>query len=70
MDIDGKRVAIVSLYSRGGLAEDGCLYVGCGVYEEGGKWTGESLNGNIPQNDLVRWGIEKGFLKFEQRERG
>jgi len=65
LNIDGKTVGIVSLYADG-RDEPSCLCVGCGIYGEGGKWTGETLNGNIPHKALLKWGIKRGFLKFSK----
>ena len=46
------------------------FYLGCGVYQNRGgreEWTGESLAGEIPYVELLRWAYRKGFVQFERR---
>lgn len=66
MQIRGKRVALATLY-----AERDPIQIGCGVYAEvhgREEWTGESIRGEIPTEELIKWGLRKGYLKFEKPE--
>ena len=74
---DGRkhRVALTSLYpaTRNGQTDAAAYYVGCGVYRQGPArmdWTGMSIHGEIPVAELVRWGLRKGYLNWEQKDWG
>ena len=70
--IKGRRVGLTTLHTKSGYG-DGPIHVGCGVYEKTEsrehEWTGESLDGEIPINALLEWGLKKGYLKFLDRRR-
>lgn len=68
MQIRGRRVHLSNLHTRDGYG-NGPITVGCGVYrEEHGReeWTGESIRGEIPIGELIKWGLKKGYLEFVQ----
>jgi hypothetical protein len=68
MHIRGRRVHLSNLHTRDGYG-NGPITVGCGVYREAHgreEWTGESIRGEIPTEELIKWGLRKGYLKFVQ----
>jgi hypothetical protein len=70
-----RRMALVSLYpatpkSKG---DNTHYYVSCGAYapHKGSgrmEYQGESIRGDVPICELVRWALRKGFLQWERRE--
>jgi hypothetical protein len=68
MQIRGRRVHLSNLHTRDGYG-NGPITVGCGVYREvhgREEWTGESIRGEIPTGELIKWGLKKGYLEFVQ----
>ncbi|MDD2904299.1 MAG: hypothetical protein PHU44_17875 [Syntrophales bacterium] len=68
MQIRGRRVHLSNLHTRDGYG-NGPITLGCGVYREvhgREERTGESIRGEIPTEELIRWGLRKGYLKFVQ----
>ncbi len=76
---DGRkhRVRLVSLYPADHAPDADrreSYHVGCGIYtpdphdRDRLEWTGMSVNGDIPVPELVRWGLRKGYLKWERTD--
>ena len=64
-----RRVAMVSLYPSFGQQEETHYHLDLGSYTPTGycgreEWTGESLKGDIPIDQLVRWAVRRGFLTW------
>jgi len=74
LNIEGeeKTVAIVSLYTEENQGHCGFLYIGSGCYKEtefkSHEWTRESFDGHIPYQDLFKWALSQGYLKYSKED--
>lgn len=68
LNLNSERIAITSLYTGRQAYIGGHIRMVVGVYDDKGKWTGKSYDGNIPEVALVEWAIEQGYLKAKERK--
>ena len=68
---DGKIYCLTSLYSDSPF-QSKRIYISFGMYDEKDRmeWTGEHVSGHITDEDLLKLGLEKGFLKYEKCREG
>jgi hypothetical protein len=61
------RVALTTFCPSDRSADDYSYRVCCGTYDKQNKWTGLSLDGEIPVPEMIRWAYRKGYLKFSMK---
>jgi hypothetical protein len=66
-----RQAALTSLYPASRQSDSEAYSVSCGIYEPRPhdphemKWTGLSLDGQVPVPEFIRWALRKGYLKWK-----
>lgn len=71
IEFNGMNLRLNTVHANGkGMAGRNHIYVGCGVYadKDPHEWTGESLDGNIPVDALLKWALSEGYVQLRVSE--